>query len=81
MHGSRLPKFFQGMRNRLRNRVGKNRYRKTINFADDEISLDQSDLSHDDGVALENVGRTMPAKIFDGRVEVGSEAADDGQSV
>lgn len=78
VQGSRLPKFFQGMRNRLRNRVGKNRYRKTINFADDEISLDQSG---DDGVALENVGRTVPAKIFDGRVEVGSEAADDGQSV
>jgi TM2 domain-containing membrane protein YozV len=79
VHGSRLPKFFQGMRNRLRNRVGKNRYRKTINFTDDEISLDQS---VEEEIGLSSVdGKTQP-RIFDGTVEVGNKdrSADDGQS-
>jgi hypothetical protein len=80
VHGSRMPKFFQGMRNRLRNRVGKNRYRKTINFADDEISLDPSGDDGVDLVAMENVERTVPPKFFDGSVEVPRNATDDGQS-
>jgi TM2 domain-containing membrane protein YozV len=68
VNGSRMPKFFQGMRNRLKNRVGKNRYRKTINFADDEISLDQTG---DDEITL---GPAQP-RIFDGTVEVGRDGA------
>jgi hypothetical protein len=77
VHGSRLPKFFQGMRNRLKNRVGKSRYRKTINFADDEISLDQSG---DDEIALGNVEVKAEPRIFDGSVEVGKDGpAVDGQ--
>jgi len=77
VHGSRLPKFFQGMRNRLRNRVGKNRYRKTINFADDEISLDQA---VDNEIALGDAESKAQPKIFDGTVEVVRDGlADDGQ--
>lgn len=79
MHGSRLPKFFQGMRNRLKNRVGKSRYRKTINFVDDEISLDPSG---DDDIALGSIGGQGQPRMFDGSVEVGKEdTAVDGQSV
>jgi hypothetical protein len=80
--GSRMPKFFQGMRNRFRNRVGKSRYRKTINFDDDEISLDQSG---GDDVALESAGHgkgeELRPRVFDGAVEVSKGgAADDGHS-
>ena len=84
VHGSRMPKFFQGMRNRFRNRVGKNRYRKTINFDDDEISLDQSGGDDDAGVDREGEGqgKELRPRVFDGAVEVGKGgAADDGHSI
>jgi hypothetical protein len=82
VHGSRLPKFFQGMQNRLRNRVGKNRYRKTTNFVDDDISLEVTGLeaTSENHVFVENVelnpvDSLQKPRIFDGTVEVGGVGA------